>query len=204
MPYRQDDINLLLPSFRSRVERVLKGVRAAGYKPCLFDTLRTREEAARNAKKGTGSANSMHLYGCAADVICDEHGWSCDEHKCDFYRVLVDQVVAAGLVSGRYFSKVDMPHMQGVRVGQQGEMRTIGSGPEGAVARDVLVRIFLEETSARYEIQKALRAGATPDAGLVKLFQRSVALKPDGVLGPKTLAKVNAARDRYWREGIFG
>ncbi len=192
MPYRQDDISLLLPSFRKRVEGVLRRVRAAGHDPCLFDTTRTLAEAQKNAKKGTGAKNplnSMHLYGCAADVICNAHGWDCAKHKCDFYTVLLDATKAEGLVSGRYFEKVDLPHMQGVRVGQQAEMKALGVSPESAAARDALVRRFLELTSLRIDLRAQIAAG-TVDAWLVKAFQREQGLTVDGKLGPKTLARL--------------
>lgn len=126
---KEDDINLLVPSFRPLVQRVLEGVRAAGYKPLLKDTLRTDAEAARNAARGTGSKGSMHCYGVAADVICAEHHWDCHKHGCDFFEVLGTEVEKVpGLVWGGRWTRggkgPDKPHFQCVRPGtEQNEVR---------------------------------------------------------------------------------
>src|SRR4051812_1339169 len=98
--YKQDDIALLLPSFQPEVQFILDDMKRQGFKPVLFDGFRTPAEALRNAAKGTGKANSPHLYGVAADVICDDHGWACADKRCKFYVKLVATVRARGLVTG--------------------------------------------------------------------------------------------------------
>lgn len=190
MPYRQDDISLLLPTFRASIEAVLRFVRAAGYTPCLFDTLRSVEEAERNAARGKGVVQSMHLYGCAADIICDQHGWSCADRKCDFYRVLGDAIAKEKLVHGKFFSRVDLPHVQGVRVAHQAEMRLLGTGSESAFARDVLVQRHLAKTTLKNEVLRQVKAGGALDPFLVKAYQREQKLQVTGTLTATTRAKL--------------
>lgn len=192
MPYKQDDISLLLPTFRASVEGVIRRVRSAGHNPCLFDTLRTVEEAKRNAARGKGIVRSMHLYGAAADVICNIHGWDCAKNKCEFYRVLADAVAAEKLVHGKYFTRVDEPHMQGIRVAHQDEMRLLGVEPESAFARDVLVQRFLARTTIRIELVKMIQAGGAVDPFLVKAYQReqNLAVSAKGELTRTTLVKL--------------
>ncbi len=189
MPYRQDDIGLLLPTFRTAVEGVLRRVRAAAHTPCLFDTLRSAAEAARNAAKGTGSKGSMHCYGAAADVICDVHGWDCHKHKCEFYRVLADAVAAEKLVHGKFFTRVDEPHMQGVRVAHQAEMRALGTSPEAAAARDALVQRHLAKATLKALVLRNVQTGAV-DPFLVKAFQREQGLAVTGAIGRTTRVKL--------------
>jgi hypothetical protein len=194
--YKEDDINLLLPSFRPKVQAVYDGMQAAGYRPCLRDTVRTQAEADANAEKGTGSSRSMHMYGCAADIICDEHGWSCAAVKCKFYTKLGALVEAQGLFWGGRFQSVDQPHMQGVAPTPkaQNAMRALGTADRTAGARDALVRRELG-LDAMPDTAELLRAEmyAKLDLELVKQFQREHKLTADGKLGPKTLAALSAA-----------
>lgn len=140
MRFKEDDTNLLLPSFRVVVEATRHRLLALGYKPCVRDTLRTPAEAARNAKLGVGVENSMHLYGCAADIICDVHGWDCFDEGCDFYEALVREAKALGATCGGEWRRRDWPHIQAVPVGQQAAMRRLGTGAESLGARDELAR----------------------------------------------------------------
>lgn len=147
LKYKEDDIVLLLPSFRPRVEQVLKTMRALGFTPVLFDTVRTEEQAAKNSAKGTGVRLSMHIYGCAADIICNQHGWACAKHKCKFYVKLGQASQAAGLYWGGSFG--DMPHMQALPFAPkvQNEMRALGYSDESAGARDALSARHLRPVS---------------------------------------------------------
>ena len=126
MPYRADDLNLLLPSFAVKARRVLDAMRALGYDPCPFDTLRTPAEAAKFHARGVGSKNSMHCYGVACDVICNKHGWDCSAHGCKFFTDLGRVVEAEGLVwGGRFRSRHDLPHFQSCTVADQPRVRAI-------------------------------------------------------------------------------
>lgn len=122
MKYKEDDINLLVPSFRARVVIVLDEMKALGYQPCLRDTLRTKLEAERNEARGVGIRNSMHLYGVAADVICDVHGWGCRSSGCKFFQDLRETALKAGCFIG---PQNDWPHFQAVpaSVGAQDKVR---------------------------------------------------------------------------------
>lgn len=121
--YREDDINLLVRPFRDAVQVLLERMRAAGYRPILRDGLRTREEASKNASKGTGIADSMHCYGVAADIICDVHGWRCDASGCKFFHVLGPKAEALGMTWGGRWRRRDLPHVQAIPVSVQRQIR---------------------------------------------------------------------------------
>jgi len=140
MRFKEDDTNLLLPSFRVVVEAIRHRLLGLRYRPCVRDTLRTQAEADRYAKLGVGIANSIHMYGCAADIICDEHGWDCFDEGCDFYVALVREAKALGCTCGGDWPKRDWPHIQAIPVGQQAAMRRLGTGAESLPARDELAR----------------------------------------------------------------
>lgn len=146
--YRSDDIEQLLPTWREKVRELMLRLGELGFKPVLFDGLRTLEEAKRNAAKGVGIVKSIHCYGAAADLICDQHGWSCQAARCRFYDVLGREAEALGMVWGARFSRADMPHVQGIPVRWQAEMRALGTEPITASARDELVRAHFDNAPA--------------------------------------------------------
>ena len=135
MPFRPDDIDLLLPSFAAKARLVLDDMRARGYDPCPFDTLRTPAEAAKFYARGVGSKSSMHLYGVACDAICNRHGWDCAAHGCKFFQALGEVVEARGLVWGGRWKRHDLPHFQGCSVADQAAVRAI----KDPAARDAFI-----------------------------------------------------------------
>lgn len=177
--YPEDKIELLPPTMQLHVQHVLDGMRAAGFKPILFDGMRTKAEAAKNAAKGTGRPDSIHCYGGAADIICDEHGWQCRAKKCKFYQTLKKVASAEGFVCGADFPSVDEPHIQAVMVHMQQRFREL---PEDQ--RDEAIRAFFEMRG----LAKLIAAG---DMTKLPRFQALYGTKPDGVYGPisKTAVK---------------
>ena len=139
MTYKADDINQLLPSFRAVVQELLNRMGELGFQPVLHDGLRTAAEAAANAQTGKGIKDSMHLYGCAADIICDLHGWDCHRHGCDFYNVLGREAEALKLTWGRHFSRSDDCHVQAIPVKMQDKIRAA----RDATARDAICKAWL-------------------------------------------------------------
>jgi hypothetical protein len=140
--YKSDDVELLLPSFRVVYKKLLVRMVELGYDPIPFDTARTPEEALRNASKGVGILNSIHIYGAAADTICGKHGWSCASKKCQFFRALRREGLALGLFRG---PEADLPHLQGLPATKkdQDALRALGAGPETEAARDALIKKWL-------------------------------------------------------------
>lgn len=131
--YRADDIALLLPTFRKLVEELLVLMRTDGFAPVLRDGMRTPAEAKATAARGVGIADSMHCYGIAADIICDEHGWDCARQGCHFFTALGEHAQAIGLTWGGSWPRKDLPHVQAVPVGLQTRVRRAGS-PEAVEA----------------------------------------------------------------------
>ncbi len=142
---RTDDITLLLPSLQPVVQALLDRMADLGYKPHLFDTLRTPEEALKNARRGTGVQKSMHLYGAAADIICSDHLWSCKAKSCKFFTVLAREAKALGLYAGADFG--DFPHVQALPFtpAAQNALRSLGTGRSDAdiAAKDAVIRRWL-------------------------------------------------------------
>lgn len=128
--YPSDDIDLLVPSFAAEVRIVMQKLKDGGFDPVPFDTLRTPAQALRNAKRGTGVLNSMHLYGVACDMICGEHGWKCRKHKCDFFNALGVAVRVRGLTWGGAWLRRDYAHFQAIPVWQQNTIRRLKSFEE--------------------------------------------------------------------------
>lgn len=141
--YPADDLGLLLPSFQPIAGKLLATMTELGFEPVPFDTARTPTEAAANAVKGTGSVHSIHIWGCAMDVICDKHGWQCKAKGCKFYVALGREAKALGLIWGGDWPKGDMPHVQVIPVAWQSRMRALDPGPAGLAARDALVQKYL-------------------------------------------------------------
>lgn len=141
--FKADDVELLLPTFRTVYKKLLARMVELGFEPVAFDTARTPEEAARNAKNKKGIANSIHIYGCAADTICAKHGWQCQSKRCRFFEVLRREGLALGLFRG---PEADWPHLQGVPATKaaQDAIRALGATADTAEARDALVRRWLK------------------------------------------------------------
>lgn len=110
------DMNALVPAFRVRVERVVADMRAEGWDPRVFETLRSTERAMKLAAKGTGVVQSMHCYGIAADIISASKLWNASP---GFWLSLRRNAEKHGLVSGAAWRRHDLPHVQGVPVDKQ-------------------------------------------------------------------------------------
>lgn len=136
---RWSDPAMLLPTFRERVLALVSALEEAGHEPLVFETYRSRERAAMLSKKGTGIADSMHCYGCAADIICKRHKWDCRKQKCRFFDDLGRLAESLRLTWGGRFKTYDGPHVQGVPVARQGAIRAAKDNE----ARDAIVRASL-------------------------------------------------------------
>lgn len=128
------DLGELLPSFQPLARKLLEAVAARGYTPMPRSTSRTRAQAAANVARGTGIADSMHLYGAAMDVICGVHWWDCKKHRCGFFDVLGEEAERLGLTWGGRWTRggkgPDMPHVQCLTVAQQPAFRALKTEAE--------------------------------------------------------------------------
>jgi hypothetical protein len=125
----------LVPAFRAAVTALAERLRAAGYKPRLFETYRSPKRAQELVAAGKSRAKgglSMHCYGMAADIICSVHLWSCAEHGCGFYEALGAEARKLGMTWGgdwdgdgvtREQREHDLPHVQAVPIDAQAAVR---------------------------------------------------------------------------------
>lgn len=120
-PERIASLDGLAPRFRAAVERMLAEMRAAGFKPVVYESLRTNERQAwlhgfgRTWDDGRGKVTQVataeygwHLYGLAVDIVCAKTGW--DDPK--FFRALGAAAKDEGLEWGGSWPMRDMPHVQ--------------------------------------------------------------------------------------------
>lgn len=135
------DISDLLPSFQTRAQALLDHLEAIGYPAMVRQTRRTPAQAAANVARGTGIADSMHLYGAAMDVVCKFHLWDCHLHGCKFFEMLGDETERLGLVWGGRWRRHDLPHVQCLKVSDQAAFRLLKTDE----ARDAFVSQRLVE-----------------------------------------------------------
>lgn len=124
-------LDVLAPAFRARVELVLADMRAWGYTPRVFETLRTN--ARQNYLYGFGReyddgrgvvthsqtvGDTWHGFGLAVDIVCAVKLWGA---KPDFWYVLGTSARRHGLVWGGDWNNdwnsaderfMDRPHIQ--------------------------------------------------------------------------------------------
>lgn len=140
----------LLPAFRAAVERLEQALIVAGFRPLLFETYRTPERAAWLVATGKSRAKdgkSMHCLRIAADVICAQHYWACEEHGCGFYTRLGAEARLLGLTWGgdwdgdgvtREQHEHDLPHVQAIPVRFQDAARRASAAElDALVARSL-------------------------------------------------------------------
>lgn len=132
--FKSDSLDLLLPSFRKKVDLLLAGMLASGFDPIPFDTFRTAAEAAANARSGKGIVNSMHEYGAAVDIISGSKGWN---HPA-FFEELGKQAEHLGLTWGGRFTRVDKPHVQAISVNNQNRLRALPDNKRDAFVAQLL------------------------------------------------------------------
>jgi len=102
-PKRQNDLALLWPPFRERVERIFAAMRARGFDPIAFETLRTQARQSylygigrthhKNRKPVTWAKTvTKHRVGKAVDVISKKRGWNWSA----FFRALKEEARREG------------------------------------------------------------------------------------------------------------
>jgi len=122
------DLTKLHPAFQPKIEGLLEALEALGTPARLWETLRTpkRGEWLKAQGRSRNGARSMHIFGLAADVICAAHRWRCPR-SCGFFSNVGEVARGEGLTwGGDWTTIVDRPHVQLVRVGEQGTVRAAG------------------------------------------------------------------------------
>ncbi len=71
-PHLDTSLDKLAPSFRVKLDQLLGLMRAAGFRPIVWEAHRSAERAAELAQKGTGVAKSQHTLDLAVDIL-EEH-----------------------------------------------------------------------------------------------------------------------------------
>lgn len=142
MERRQDSLDLLLPSFRAEVEKLLAAMTARGMDPRVFETRRSLERAAALGKAGPGIALSLHCFDAAVDIVSVSRDW----HWPEFYVALRDEAEKLCLTSGFRFSKIDADHVQLIPVKLQGTFRAL---PNAKARDDFGVRFLVGQNLRR-------------------------------------------------------
>jgi hypothetical protein len=125
-------LDLLVPSFKAKVQQLLRAMQARGFRPLVWETLRSRERAEQLAEKGTGRPDSMHIYGLAVDVIDAERMW---DHPA-FFAALGVEAEKLGLTWGGRWSSRDLPHVQAMPVALQTTMRAASLAERERILRE--------------------------------------------------------------------
>jgi peptidoglycan L-alanyl-D-glutamate endopeptidase CwlK len=119
------DPHNLLPGFAVKVEALFQRLRARGYKPLLWEGLRTPARAAELERRGTGSARSIHCLGAAVDIVDEQRKWGA---SADFWQAIGQEAAALGLTWGGLWRKRDLPHVQAISVAEQAAFRLMSEG----------------------------------------------------------------------------
>lgn len=124
----------LIPSFAKKLNKLFSAMRARGYKPLLWEGLRTPERASQLAAKGLGISNSLHIYGAAADIVDESTAPRYWDGAPGFWTALGQEAKKLGLTWGGDFSSRDLPHVQAITVAQESRFRAAAPSERAAMA----------------------------------------------------------------------
>lgn len=119
------DPQKLLPGFAAKVELLFQRMREAGFKPMLWEGVRSFERAEMLSKRGTGIRNSIHCYGGAVDIVdSDDSPWTAPP---GFWGTLRREAEELGLhvLRDRNGRPKDLPHVQAIPVSEQNAFRAM-------------------------------------------------------------------------------
>ena len=102
-PPRQSDLDLLVPYVKDRVEIIFAAMKARGFDPVAFETLRTLDRQKylyaigrtiqKTRKPVTWTLHSNHFAGKAVDVISKHRGWNWPA----FFAALKEEAAKVGM-----------------------------------------------------------------------------------------------------------
>lgn len=106
------DPDKLLPAFADKLELLFQAMWEDGEDAILHEGWRSKERSLMLAEKGTGSVDSLHQWGAAADIISKSKGWSDPK----FFKKLAENARKVGLYPGYDWDgdEYDPPHVQAV------------------------------------------------------------------------------------------
>lgn len=137
-PQLERSLDVLVPSFRSRLDQLLGLMRAAGFDPLVWETYRPPARAAELAKAGTGVLLSQHELGLAADIVDRKRLWDAPDA---FWDALHKYALELGL--GRIKRRQpngaltwDRPHVQALPGRYDTKLRALAN----AAARESYLR----------------------------------------------------------------
>jgi len=118
------DPTLLLPAFARKLNLLFAAMRARGLDPMLNEGRRSRARAEALSKEpgAPGIADSMHIYGAAADIISASKGFKDPA----FFKALGEEADKLGLFWGGHFkTRPDSPHIQALAVAEENKFRAL-------------------------------------------------------------------------------
>ena len=132
-PPVQRDLALLLPSFRVKIDLLVANMITRGFKPKVWETMRTPQRASYLASIGKSKNGplSMHCLGAAADFVDAEKLWD----NPAFFKALGEEATKLHLTWGGDWDGnpatredfVDSPHVQAIPVAAQNRFRALRS-----------------------------------------------------------------------------
>lgn len=121
-PKRQDSLAVCAPKFAQAVRVVLEDLKAKGFDPLVYETMRTPERQSWLAGFGvhyddgrglvthaTNVYQSWHAFGTACDIISYSREWDAPS---EFWNALGHAAIARGLAWGGLWHMRDLPHIQ--------------------------------------------------------------------------------------------
>jgi hypothetical protein len=113
---REDSLEYLVPSFRRKVEELLRLMEDEGLRPVVWETYRSPERVKETVSRGTGTLESIHPLGLAVDILEREKRWNA---PAAFWESLHRNALKLGLTrvkKKQANGKVawDLPHVQAI------------------------------------------------------------------------------------------
>lgn len=101
------------PTFRERVEELLRRLKAKEHDPILWEGKRSFARAEWLVRQGRRAhRKSMHCYNLAVDIIDRFHRWDVNPKANVFWKDLGETARELGLEAGYFWDNIDRPHVQ--------------------------------------------------------------------------------------------
>jgi len=156
------DLDKLDPTFRERVDELLRRLHAAKHDVMVWEAHRSFERARELEARGTGVERSMHCYRIAVDIVKREAPhWDAPPAM---WWAICNEAEALGLTAGkRFVSKRrplgDQPHVQALPASDDDWVRT---ATPVEIAERVAQHLDATDPARRTTVRESVRTKAKP------------------------------------------